>query len=59
MLNVARKHFTAGGPLRIPYTLPPLIFNALKLAKEFKKVSVMFIINKTYIKSFDILGTEY
>jgi len=38
MLSVARKHFTAGGPLRIPYTLPPLIFNAFKLAKEFKKV---------------------
>ncbi len=54
MLSVARKHFTAGGPLRIPYTLPPLIFNAFKLAKEFKKVSVMFIINKTYTKSFDI-----
>ena len=26
ILSTARKHFAAGGPLRIPYTLPPLVF---------------------------------
>ena len=26
ILSSARKHFAAGGPLRIPYTLPPLVF---------------------------------
>jgi len=38
MLSTARKHFTAGGPLRIPYTLPPLVFQAFQLAKQFNKV---------------------
>jgi len=38
ILSSARKHFSAGGPLRIPYTLPPLIFQAFKLAKEFYKL---------------------
>jgi len=38
ILTTARKHFAAGGPLRIPYTLPPLVFQAFKLAKEFFKI---------------------
>ncbi|XP_023337734.1 vacuolar protein sorting-associated protein 35 isoform X1 [Eurytemora carolleeae] len=38
ILSTARKHFAAGGPLRIPYTLPPLVFQAFKLAKEFYKL---------------------
>lgn len=38
ILSSARKHFAAGGPLRIPYTLPPLVFQAFKLAKQFYKL---------------------
>jgi len=38
ILSSARKHFAAGGPLRIPYTLPPLVFHAFKLAKQFYKL---------------------
>jgi hypothetical protein len=30
-LTTARKHFVQGGPRRLQYTLPPLIFTALKL----------------------------
>ena len=29
ILSTARKHFAAGGPLRIPYTLPPLVFQVV------------------------------
>ncbi|CAM6058139.1 unnamed protein product [Sphagnum tenellum] len=31
ILTTARKHFVQGGPRRLQYTLPPLIFTALKL----------------------------
>ncbi|KAI8017270.1 Vacuolar protein sorting-associated protein 35B [Camellia lanceoleosa] len=29
-----RKHILAGGPKRLPFTVPPLIFNALKLVRR-------------------------
>ena len=32
ILNTARKHIGTGGNKRIPFTLPPLIFAAYKLA---------------------------
>ena len=28
ILTTARKHLSAGGPLRLPHTLPPLVFQA-------------------------------
>jgi vacuolar protein sorting-associated protein 35 len=31
ILTTARKHFVQGGPRRLQYTLPPLIFTVLKL----------------------------
>nr|CAG4647651.1 EOG090X00QE [Moina brachiata]SVE92840.1 EOG090X00QE [Moina brachiata] len=35
MLTSARKQFGAGGPRRIPFTLPPLIYEAFKLARKY------------------------
>jgi len=35
MLTSARKQFGAGGPRRIQYTLPPLIYEAFKLARKY------------------------
>lgn len=35
MLTSARKQFGAGGPRRIPFTLPPLIYEAFKVARRF------------------------
>jgi len=35
VLSSARKHFAAGGPIRIPYTLPPLVFQAYVLARNY------------------------
>jgi len=35
VLTAARKHFSAGGPLRLPHTLPPLVFQAYQLARKF------------------------
>lgn len=31
----SRKHFSAGGPLRLPHCLPPLVFQAHQLARRF------------------------
>lgn len=31
ILTTARKQFGQGGPKRLPFTLPPLIFSALKV----------------------------
>lgn len=39
VLNTARKHFGAGGNRRIKYTLPPLVFQAYKLAFRYKEIS--------------------
>lgn len=33
ILTTAKKHFLKGGPKRLGYTLPPLIFSALKLVR--------------------------
>ncbi|MCO5594828.1 hypothetical protein L7F22_048862 [Adiantum nelumboides] len=33
ILVTARKHFLKGGPKRLGYTLPPLVFSALKLVR--------------------------
>ncbi|KAI5064024.1 hypothetical protein GOP47_0020694 [Adiantum capillus-veneris] len=33
ILLTARKHFLKGGPKRLGYTLPPLVFSALKLVR--------------------------
>merc|ERR1719289_319166 len=38
VLTAARKHFSAGGPLRLPHTLPPLVFQAFQLARKFYSV---------------------
>ena len=38
VLTAARKHFSAGGPLRLPHTLPPLVFQAYQLARKFFSV---------------------
>jgi len=38
VLTAARKHFSAGGPLRITHTLPPLVFQAYQLARRFHAV---------------------
>merc|ERR1711962_1266306 len=38
VLTAARKHFSAGGPLRLPHTLPPLVFQAYQLARKFYSV---------------------
>ena len=35
MLTSARKQFGAGGPRRIPFTLPPLVYEAFKLARKY------------------------
>jgi len=35
VLTAARKHLSAGGPLRLPHTLPPLVFQAYQLARRF------------------------
>nr|SVE87205.1 EOG090X00QE [Daphnia similis] len=35
MLTSARKQFGAGGSRRIPFTLPPLIYEAFKLARKY------------------------
>nr|SVE74010.1 EOG090X00QE [Daphnia barbata] len=35
MLTAARKQFGAGGARRIPFTLPPLIYEAFKLARKY------------------------
>ncbi|CAK9260180.1 unnamed protein product [Sphagnum jensenii] len=34
ILTTARKHFAQGGPRRLQYTLPPLVFEALKLVRS-------------------------
>merc|ERR1719228_700940 len=38
VLTAARKHLSAGGPLRLPHTLPPLVFQAYQLARRFHSV---------------------
>lgn len=38
ILNTARKHLGVGGPKRIPYTLPPLVFSAYQLAFAYYKM---------------------
>lgn len=35
MLTSARKQFGAGGSRRIPFTVPPLIYEAFKLARKY------------------------
>jgi len=39
VLSSARKHFAVGGALRIPYTLPPLVFQAYQLARNYHSIS--------------------
>lgn len=36
LLQVARRHFIDGGPMRIRHTLPPLVTSALNLARKYK-----------------------
>ena len=45
MLTSARKQFGAGGPRRIPFTLPPLIYEAFILARKYFKIreQVLFV----------------
>lgn len=35
LLQVARRHFITGGPMRIRHTLPPLVISALRLARRY------------------------
>lgn len=48
MLTSARKQFGAGGPRRIPFTLPPLIYEAFILARKYfnirEQVSYIFLL---------------
>uniref|UniRef100_A0A336L8X8 Vacuolar protein sorting-associated protein 35 n=1 Tax=Culicoides sonorensis TaxID=179676 RepID=A0A336L8X8_CULSO len=39
ILSSARKHFGAGGPQRIKYVLPSLVFQAYQLAHKYKQIS--------------------
>lgn len=34
IICAVKKHILAGGPKRIPFTVPPLVFSALKLARQ-------------------------
>ncbi|XP_047310454.1 vacuolar protein sorting-associated protein 35A-like [Impatiens glandulifera] len=34
IINTVRKHIQTGGPKRLPFTLPPLIFSSLKLVRK-------------------------
>ena len=38
VLTTARKHLSAGGPLRLPHTLPPLVFQAYQLTRRFHEI---------------------
>ena len=38
ILVTSRKHLSAGGQLRIPYTLPPLVFQAFRLTRQFHQL---------------------
>ena len=38
ILTTARKHLSGGGPLRLPHTLPPLVFQAYQLARKYFQV---------------------
>lgn len=46
ILNTARRHLGAGGNKRIPFTLPPVVFSAYKLAFMFydRKAVVSFMV---------------
>ncbi|KAJ9703785.1 hypothetical protein PVL29_005175 [Vitis rotundifolia] len=34
IICAVRKHFLTGGPQRLPYTIPPLVFSSLKLIRK-------------------------
>ncbi|KAI4339940.1 hypothetical protein MLD38_024823 [Melastoma candidum] len=36
IINVARKHILVGGPQRLPITVPPLVFSALRLVRRLR-----------------------
>ncbi|CAO1634106.1 unnamed protein product [Parajaminaea phylloscopi] len=36
LLQVARRHFIEGGPLRIRHTLPPLVSSAMRLVRDYQ-----------------------
>ena len=38
ILTTARKHLSGGGSLRLPYTLPPLVFQAYQLARNYHQI---------------------
>ncbi|CAK9862592.1 unnamed protein product [Sphagnum jensenii] len=40
ILTTARKHFAQGGPRRLQYTLPPLVFEALKLVRSLQALDL-------------------
>lgn len=46
MLTSARKQFGAGGSRRIPFTLPPLVYEAFQLARRYynirEQVNILF-----------------
>ncbi|PRQ47372.1 putative vacuolar protein sorting-associated protein [Rosa chinensis] len=34
IIGTVRKHIMSGGPKRLPFTVPPLVFNSLKLVRQ-------------------------
>lgn len=43
ILTTARKQFGQGGPKRLPFTLPPLIFAALKVCKVVTSMAIVIL----------------
>lgn len=43
-LSLARQYLMEGGPDRIGYTLPPLVFATLRLVQRVRKVGSMCVI---------------
>ena len=52
MLTAARKQFGAGGSRRIPFTLPPLIYEAFKLARKYFDAREQVIIKSLFYLQF-------
>jgi len=42
MLHVSRKHFGMGGKKRIKFTMVPLLFGALKLVQDVRKLEIEY-----------------
>ena len=58
ILSTARKQFGEGGPKRLPFTLPPLIFAALKVAVFHKTYSFVCVAWKHHFVGSRCLATD-